>query len=130
MPIMDGYETTKWLRENHPNIKILILTMFDSEIALIRLLKSGVRGFLKKDAHPAELKAALLSRKDVFIRNLTSKLLGYALGRSVMLSDQPLLDEMLNGLKRNDDRLSVAVNLIVQSKQFRYHRGLEATKDE
>ena len=61
MPEMDGYETTRWLQENHPGVKILILTMYDSEIALIRLLQVGVRGFLKKDVHPAELKAAILS---------------------------------------------------------------------
>jgi len=61
MPGMDGYQTTKWLQENYPDVKILILTMFDSEIALIRLLQVGVRGFLKKDVHPAELKAALLT---------------------------------------------------------------------
>lgn len=61
MPLMDGYETAKWLQEFHPKIKILTLTMYDSEIALIRLLQIGVRGFLKKDVHPNELKAALLS---------------------------------------------------------------------
>ena len=58
------------------------------------------------------------------------KLLGYALGQSVTLSDGPLLDEMLAQLKKNDDRLSAAVLAIVQSKQFRYHRALDATKDE
>ena len=61
MPEMDGYETAQWLQDKHPGIKILILTMYDSEIALIRLLQVGVRGFLKKDIHPFELKAALLS---------------------------------------------------------------------
>lgn len=61
MPIMDGYQTAKWLHENHPDIKILILTMYDSEIALIRLLQLGVRGFLKKDIHPFELRAAITS---------------------------------------------------------------------
>ncbi len=61
MPKMDGYETAKWLHENHPDIKIFILTMYDSEIALIRLLQAGVRGFLKKDIHPNELKAAILA---------------------------------------------------------------------
>ncbi len=35
--------------------------MYDSEIALIRLLQAGVRGFLKKDIHPTELKNALLA---------------------------------------------------------------------
>lgn len=61
MPEMDGYETTRWLQQNHPGVKILILTMYDSEIALIRLLQVGVRGFLKKDVHPTELKDAILS---------------------------------------------------------------------
>lgn len=61
MPEMDGYETAGWVQKHFPTIKILILTMYDSEIALIRLLQVGVRGFLKKDIHPFELKNALLS---------------------------------------------------------------------
>lgn len=59
MPNMDGYETTRWLAQNYPQIKILILTMYDSDIALIRLLQEGVRGFLKKDINPDELRHAL-----------------------------------------------------------------------
>ena len=58
MPEMDGHETTYWIYKNHPDIKILILTMYDSE-TLIHLIKSGVRGFLKKDVSPSELKHAL-----------------------------------------------------------------------
>ncbi len=61
MPKMDGYEAAKWLALHHPNIKIVILTMYDSEIALIRLLQAGVNGFLKKDIHPTELRNALLT---------------------------------------------------------------------
>ena len=61
MPHMDGYEAAAWLRKNHPNIYVIVLTMFDSEIPLIRLLQDGVRGFLKKDIHPDELKTALRS---------------------------------------------------------------------
>ena len=59
MPKMDGFETAEWLKNNHPDIKILILTMFDSEIALIRLLQVGVKAFLKKDINPTELRNAL-----------------------------------------------------------------------
>lgn len=61
MPEMDGYEAAAWLHEQHPEIYVLVLTMFDSEIPLIRLLQNGVRGFLKKDIHPDELKMALQS---------------------------------------------------------------------
>lgn len=63
-------------------------------------------------------------------RHFCRMLLGYALGRSVTLSDGPLLDKVLAALKNNDDRLSAAVQTIVHSEQFRYHRGLEMTKEE
>jgi two-component system invasion response regulator UvrY len=61
MPEMDGYETAKWLKDNYPEISVLVLTMYDSELALIRLLKCGARGFLKKDIHPDELRFAIES---------------------------------------------------------------------
>jgi len=64
MPEWDGFETAKWLLTHHPEIPVLILTMYDSEIALIRLLQSGVRGFLKKDIHPGELRVAIESVVD------------------------------------------------------------------
>lgn len=61
MPELDGYETAKWLRKYHPEVMVLILTMYDSEMALIQLLQTGVRGFLKKDIHPSELRYAIQS---------------------------------------------------------------------
>jgi two-component system invasion response regulator UvrY len=61
MPQMDGYEMAIWLQINHPDVHVLMLTMYDSELALIRLLQSGVKGFLKKDIHPSELKFAIHS---------------------------------------------------------------------
>lgn len=61
MPVMDGYDAAAWLHANHPDVLVLVLTMFDSDIPLIRLLQVGVRGFLKKDVQPDELKFALNS---------------------------------------------------------------------
>jgi two-component system, NarL family, invasion response regulator UvrY len=61
MPQMDGFETATWLQANHPHVHVLMLTMYDSELVLIRLLQSGVKGFLKKDIHPSELKFAIHS---------------------------------------------------------------------
>ena len=58
MPEMDGHATTYWISKNYPEIKILILTMYDAE-SLIHMIKSGVRGFLKKDVSPGELRHAL-----------------------------------------------------------------------
>ena len=59
MPQMDGYETTRWLKLNHPGVRVLALSMYDDENAIIRMLKSGARGYILKDSDPAELKGAL-----------------------------------------------------------------------
>ena len=60
MPEMNGHDLIHWLLKNHPEIKILVLSMYDAE-SLIHLIKEGVRGFVKKEASPAELKHALQS---------------------------------------------------------------------
>lgn len=65
----------------------------------------------------------LQDRRDAFVRQFCRKLLGYALGRSVQLSDEPLLEEMQAELKANDDRVSAAIEAIVRSRQFREIRG-------
>jgi two-component system, NarL family, invasion response regulator UvrY len=61
MPKMDGYQTAMVLQRKKPDINVLMLTMYDSELMLIRLLQAGAKGFLKKDVHPSELKFALHS---------------------------------------------------------------------
>ena len=65
----------------------------------------------------------LEKRRDAFLRQFCRKLLGYAIGRELQLSDEPLLDKMITRLAENDYRFSVAVETIVLSKQFRMIRG-------
>jgi hypothetical protein len=72
----------------------------------------------------------LTKRGDAFLKQFCRKLLGYSLGRAVMLSDRPLIDEMLKQLKANDYRVSVAVETIVRSQQFREIRGREMAYEE
>lgn len=70
------------------------------------------------------LRAWLLStRREDFTRQFCRKLLGYALGRAVQLSDEPLLDTMLTELAANDDRIGHAIEMVVMSPQFRMTRG-------
>ncbi len=61
-------------------------------------------------------------RREEFERNLCRKFLGYALGRSVVLSDEPLLQEMQKKL-RAERRFSVLFDTVVLSPQFRRQRG-------
>lgn len=59
MPKMDGYDTALWVRDHHPMVKILALSMYDNENAVIRMFKAGARGYILKDCDPGELKLAL-----------------------------------------------------------------------
>ncbi|MEQ1677154.1 MAG: response regulator transcription factor [Chitinophagaceae bacterium] len=61
MPVMDGYATAAWIKTNYPEIKVLALSMYDEEEAIIKMLKNGARGYILKDSHPSELKAAIES---------------------------------------------------------------------
>jgi hypothetical protein len=67
----------------------------------------------------------LTTRRDAFLRQFCRKLLGYALGRAVMLSDEPLLKEMQERLKADGGHIGVIVEKIVLSPQFRNIRGNE-----
>ena len=64
-------------------------------------------------------------RREEVLRQFCRKLLGYAIGRELKLSDQPLVTEMLERLADNDYRFSVAVEAIVGSRQFREIRGAD-----
>jgi two-component system, NarL family, invasion response regulator UvrY len=61
IPGMNRFETADLLLHHVLALHVLMLTMYDSELSLIRLLQTGVRGFLKKDIHPDELKFAIQS---------------------------------------------------------------------
>lgn len=59
MPVMDGFATARWLRENHPAVKVMALTMQGDDESLIKMIKAGAIGYLNKNVHPAELEKAL-----------------------------------------------------------------------
>lgn len=72
----------------------------------------------------------LTTKRDAFLKQFCRKLLGYSLGRGVLLSDAPLISEMREQLKKHDYKISAAMETIVRSKQFRDIRGKEMSGDE
>ena len=59
MSRMDGYQTMDWLQKKHPDAKVLIISMVDSEESIMKMVKLGVKGFLSKDIDLFELKNAI-----------------------------------------------------------------------
>lgn len=74
MPIMDGYNTTRWLKINYPRINILALSMFEDEKVIIEMLKAGAGGYLLKESKPSEVLTAIqtIREKGLYINDLVS----------------------------------------------------------
>ncbi len=68
-------------------------------------------------------------RREAIVHQFCRKLLGFSLGRAVQLSDEPLLTEMKAQLQASEYRISVAIDCIVQSRQFREIRGRDYLAD-
>ena len=75
----------------------------------------------------AGLRQYLLTKgRNAFARQFSRKLLGFALGRAVQLSDEPLLDT----LAAVDYPIGSVVEMIVKSRQFREIRGRDTAPEE
>ena len=59
MPVMDGVETARWIKQHHPQVKVVALSMIKNDLVVIRMLKNGARGYILKDCEPEELRDAM-----------------------------------------------------------------------
>ena len=82
-----------------------------------------------KFAGPEGLRQVLLERKDLFVRHLTNKLLGYALGRGLTLQDSCTVDAIVAKLKDNGYSARLLLEEIVTSVPFRNQAGTPAPKE-
>ncbi len=79
---------------------------------------NGLREYIRKQ------------RAEDFRRHFCQSLVSYALGRSLIIPDDLLVNEMLANLQKNDNRIQVAFATIVRSPQFRSKRGSAASQTE
>jgi len=63
MPNKDGIESTKWISKTYPDIRILILTMYEDERFVGHLMEHGAHGYLLKSADPSDIRKAILESK-------------------------------------------------------------------
>ena len=59
MPVMDGAATALWLKENYPEIRIIVLSMLEDPEKVLTMLKLGAKGYLLKKSPAAELVQAI-----------------------------------------------------------------------
>jgi two-component system response regulator DegU len=77
MPVMDGVETAENIISKYPGVKIIILTMHDSEQFILQMMEIGVHAFLLKNTEPEELEQAIRSvmEKDFYHNDLVASVL-------------------------------------------------------
>jgi DNA-binding NarL/FixJ family response regulator len=133
MPIMDGFETAAWLRKNHPNIKVLALSMSDEQEVIIKMLQAGAHGYILKNTTPDELHQALdtIINKGFYMNELvTLNLLSAVTKRPVEAFDTSDLNEReveflrLCATDLSLNEIADAMNLSVKTMDF-YKKSIE-----
>ncbi len=121
MPNMDGFETVLWLRNHYPQVDVIVVSMIDSEDAVIRMLKLGVKGYLSKHIEPEDLSAALravASKNFHYTDFITGKLI-----HSVQSQAGSLIS--------NQDQNTLSLGQLTErEREFIRHACTEATYDE
>jgi DNA-binding NarL/FixJ family response regulator len=77
MPGKDGIETTKEISKRFPDIRILILTMYEDERFVSHLMENGANGYLLKNADPTEIKKAIMEVmvRGYYLNNFVNRVL-------------------------------------------------------
>jgi DNA-binding NarL/FixJ family response regulator len=78
MPKVNGYDATRWLKQNYPTVKVLALSMFEEDEPIIKMLRCGAGGYILKESTAADLVLAIktIAEHDYFLNNLvTGKLI-------------------------------------------------------
>lgn len=77
MPQMDGFEALSRIRQSFPDIRIIVLTMYDDENMVVKMMENGANGYLIKNAPAKEIYQAILSvyNEHYYFNDLVNKAL-------------------------------------------------------
>lgn len=77
MPVMGGVEVCEWIEKNHPEVKVVMLTMEDAEEYIQQLISLGAHAYLSKGAPPEEVEKAIYAvvDKDFYHNDLVMRAL-------------------------------------------------------
>ncbi len=102
MPEMNGFETAKRIKELWPDIKILAVSVYDSEFNVLGMLRAGAGGYILKDTQPQVLRVAIESlHKNGFYHSelVTGKILHQFMTKPKEQSSVELSENELQFLK-------------------------------
>jgi DNA-binding NarL/FixJ family response regulator len=128
MPGLDGAEATQQIVRDHPEVKVLILSTFETDNYVIQALRAGASGFLLKDAEPAAIAssiAAVLSGERVMAGAVANRVLDMLTGASTPKEFYDGLTareiEVLKLIAGGQANKQIAFNLKISEKTVRNH---------
>ena len=125
MPLLDGYQTANVIKEKYPWTKIIVLTMFNDNHTIKRMLKSGVMGYITKNSSNEELLEAITvvgEGKKYICSEVQNILLGKFSEEEVeklTTREKEIIKFIVDGLSSKD----ISEKLFLSVKTIESHRG-------
>ena len=102
MPQISGIEVARWIKTNHPDVGVIVLTAYDDDPYVVAVLQAGANGYVLKTASPMEIVQAVRDvheGKTVFNSALTQKLVAHLFSQQhPPLTHEPLTERELEVL--------------------------------
>ncbi len=130
MPVMDGVAATEAIKKLYPQIKIIMLTVFDNDELIFKAIQAGADGYLLKDVEPENLKNGILetmtggAAMTPTIALKTLKLLRNPTATVTVTQDYELSSreqEVLEQLGKGLSYTKIAANLFLSPSTVRKH---------
>jgi DNA-binding NarL/FixJ family response regulator len=131
MPVLNGVEATELVKKTYPQVKVIMLTVFDNDELIFNAIKAGADGYLLKDVDPETLKNGILETLNggaamtPSIAQKTLRLLrNPAQFQTVVKKDFQLTDretEVLEQLGKGLSYTKIADNLFLSPSTVRKH---------
>jgi DNA-binding NarL/FixJ family response regulator len=134
MPHTSGVQVTRWLRANHRDIGILILTAYDDDPYVLAVLQAGANGYVLKTAAPADIIQAVrdvYNGKSALDPAIVEKVMAQVTGRRDALPVEELTEreiEVLALVGRGHTNKAIGVQLGISDRTVQGHLAHIFTK--
>lgn len=121
MPVMDGVEATRLIKERYPSIKVIILTTFNEDEYIFKGLKNGADGYILKDSGADDIINAIKTsyNGNILLNPEVAKRIVNALTNNVISNIHRTVDNNSN-LKLLTPREMDVANLIADGKSNKF----------